>query len=76
MDSKCSCGAHGDLGELTEHVISKLGDPDDKNEHVLNCEDPEQVADERVRLARLAEVRERLAEIAGVTVEELRDALA
>jgi uncharacterized membrane protein len=61
---------------MTEHVVTKLGDPDDTAEHVLDCGDPEQVAVERARVTRMDEVRRALAEAAGVTVEELREALA
>jgi hypothetical protein len=72
--AKCRCGASGDVGELVEHCVSGLGSPDDQREHGL-AEEPEQVATARASRRRAEQVRQALADAAGVSVAELRAAL-
>lgn len=69
----CACGAAGDLGEMVEHCASKLGSGEDA--HELDVEEPERIGALRAKRERLEDVRARLADVAGVTVDELREAL-
>jgi len=73
----CVCGARSDLGDITDHVVSKLRDPDDSGEHRILGDLPE---DERITAAREAEakresVREKIQTVLGISAEELADAL-
>ena len=73
---QCICGAKGDVGELTEHIVSKLGLGEGSDQHAIVGEpDPEPVADERERAERRQAVLDKLAEVTEFTVDEIRDAL-
>jgi hypothetical protein len=75
MSPRCRCGAVGaDTGDLISHAVTALSDPDDIRPHGWDGE-PDQVAAARAARQRREEVRRRLADAAGVTVEELRAVL-
>lgn len=67
----CICNARGDEGEMVEHVISHLTDPDDSHTHGL-ANEPEQVTAVRNQAAERTEYRRKLAEAAGLTLEQLQ----
>lgn len=68
---RCTCGAHGDEGEMVEHVISHLTNSEDKHPHGWAGE-PERVAVTRTKMAEWAEYQSKLARATGLTVEQLR----
>lgn len=70
----CRCGAKGDPGELAEHCITAIDSPDDTRSHGWSGE-PQEVKDARAARQARETARRKLAEVAGVTVDELRDAL-
>jgi hypothetical protein len=72
--AKCRCGATGDAGELLEHAISALANPEDRRVHGWDGE-AERVAQARASRRRAEQVRQALADAAGVSVAELREAL-
>lgn len=71
---RCTCGAHGDKGEMIEHVISHLHDREDARTHGWDNE-PAVVTEFRQDMARKQGLRRKLAEAAGITEQELREAL-
>lgn len=71
---QCVCGASGDQGELVEHCVSRLSDPDDNRTHGWPDES-EQVTRARAVLSRRLETRQQVADQLGVSVAELREAL-
>lgn len=72
----CPCGARGDAGEMAAHMATVLDDPDDSRSHQWQGgPEPEQVAAARAARTRREEVRLKLADAAGVSVAELREAL-
>ena len=75
MSPRCRCGAVGvDTGDLISHAVTALSDPDDTRPHGWDGE-PGEVTRARLARQRREEVRRRLADAAGVTVDELREAL-
>lgn len=70
----CKCGAKGDPAELAEHCVTALDAPDDARVHGWRGE-PEQVKAARARRKTADDTRRKLADAAGVTVAELREAL-
>lgn len=76
VPAQCVCGASGDVGELTEHVMTKLSAGEPADSHViLEVPEPQPIVDERERAQRREEILGKLAELAEATPEELRDAL-
>lgn len=72
----CVCGASGDLGELTEHVVAKMNAGAGPDEHqILDTPEPQPVIDERERAARRDEILAKLAVLVDATPEEIRDVL-
>ena len=71
---RCSCGAAGDETELVEHVVTAMEGGEGAHRWLTGAE-PDQVATARAARDRRAEVRQRLASAAGVTVDELREVL-
>ena len=72
----CLCGAVSDYGDIVDHVVSKLNDPDDQIEHgVVGTPEDQTIVDARESGVRRDEVREKIYEILGITAEELADAL-
>lgn len=75
-DKTCTCGAKGDVGELTEHIVAKLGLGEDSDDHrIVGEPDPVPVVDERERAERRQAVLDKLAEVTQFTPEEIREAL-
>ena len=74
---QCTCGALSDLGDLTDHVVSKLGDPDDLLDHSIIGEIPESplIVAARERKERRAWVRTQVQTVLGVSADELAEAL-
>jgi len=70
----CRCGARGDEGELVEHALSALSNPEDEREHGWAGE-PQEVKDARAARQARETTRRKLAQVVGVTVDELRKAL-
>ena len=72
----CSCGASGDIGELTEHVLSKMNGGASADEHqILDAPEPQPIIDEREKAARRDEILVKLATLLEATPEEVRDVL-
>lgn len=71
----CACGAAGDSGDITQHVVTALGDATDTRDHTLSVEDPPQVAAARAEHERLAGLRAQILETTGLTAAELAAAI-
>lgn len=73
----CSCGAAGDLGELTEHILSKFEAVEDTQDHTLVDVEQESntILEARAAWQRRAEIQLKLSELLGAPIGEIRDAL-
>lgn len=73
----CTCGARSDIGDIQDHVITKLNDPDDNGEHsIIGVEDTDAIAAARARLQRRTEIQRKMLETFGADkMTEILDAL-
>lgn len=73
MDYECVCGAASDLGDITDHAVSKLNDPDDTLDHEIIGLDPQppRLVAARAAKTRRDEVRARILELLDCTAAEL-----
>ncbi len=74
---QCTCGAISDLGDITDHVVSKLNDPDEVIDHKIVGELPEtvEIIAARDKKARRVWVRQQVQDVLGMTTQELSEAL-
>jgi hypothetical protein len=72
--AKCRCGATGDVGELLEHAISALANPEDQRVHGWDGE-TQHITQVRAARDHREATRRRIADQLGVSVAELREAL-
>lgn len=73
----CSCGAAGDLGELTEHILEKFKAVEDTTDHaIVDIEvEPNTIIEARAAWQRRSEIQFKLSELLGASMAEIRDAL-
>lgn len=71
----CACGAASDLGDITQHVVTALGDATDTRDHTLSIPDPPQVAEVRAERVRLDGLRDQIETTTGMPATDLAAAI-
>lgn len=74
----CSCGAAGDLGELTEHILEKFKAAEDNQDHAIVDIEQESttITEARAAWQTRTEIQVKLTELLGASMSEIRDAIA
>lgn len=73
----CRCGAAGDLGELTEHILEKFKSSEDDQDHgIVEMEiEPDNIVEARQSWQRRTEIQHRLADLLEAPISDIRDAI-